>query len=864
MAGEEQGADGPARRRTAQQRLSTVAAPAHEDDTYFRRASMSMALPADLGKKRLEWDRQQVIRILKERGNGSFFRGWRQELDLDGAFQVNFQDFCRAAARLGFAVDARGLFSIDDDDKYLNLEELAPVYGGLMNSFLEWVRNRFGGPAKLMPCLDKAGCGRLSVETFTKGCKMYGFQGSEEDLAELFCFCDVHDEHWIRMEDLLIFEANQHTRQLEAFKRRTKMSDKDFRQRLLAEMYSEEKRSTLPKRHRLAPRPWMAQQFEALPTVVCQRRGEQRQFVLRRAMHARTIFLRHLREKFGNDVRGFRCGLDPEETFGVSQTDIRAYCRKVNLNVDMGALWKSLDKDSDQMLDFHELCPKAGNVLAQFQNWAFDKRGSCAAIWNAPETRAARCRPARNGSWASDKKLLFSTFAEALKALGWKPVEDREIRNILFISLDKYGCGFISYEDLQWVDKFFPPEWLGAQPDEEAWDDFREQMLEKYIHPLQAWRMLLDRDDSNSVSWEEFRSACDSLKWEGNIVGAWRFLDMDISGTISLKEFDMESYELLTSFKDWCDTNWGSVLLTFKALDADGSNALSIGELKRACNKYNWHGDVRLIFDCLDVDQKRDATCVGIESSGKRSISAEELRFLDSWPQEPTDEEIKEDEALLETTWLYKSPNAVFQAKPEASEGQTASTTLTSSTTSISSATSRPSTHSATLRPATSTSSRPTTNSATSRPTTGLHPIPALRLGIHGKPGTSDRRTRRANACRSAPLSKPLRRPPSVAGHIPFPSLDRAVGSEYLGPGYARGVRDDTEHVARMQEIETFLEKEERLLAKSASAPSMAFAGGRQPLPKLRSGQVPYSGIPSRQLSRAFASPVASPIALVH
>lgn len=597
---------------------------------------------------------------------------------MDAAFQVSFQDFCKAAARLGFAVDARGLFSIDDDDKFLTLEELSPSMGKLMNMFIEWGKTTFGGPSKMLTEIDKGGGGRLTQETFMTGCRSFGFEAANDEFAELFSFCDVHDAKSIMMEDVLIFEANPAARQLEAFKLRTRMSDKDQRQRILATVYTEEKRCSLPATHRLAPRPWLAPHFDCLPTVVCQRRGDWRHTAVRKAMHARIVFLRHLRGTFGNEVRAWRCGLDVEERFSISQSALRCYCRKVNLNVDMVALWKSLDKDQDFDFEFYELCPQAANVLAKFQTWSKERAGSCAAIWDLPEALAARCRQNRNGTWASDKKMLFGAFAQTLKALGWKPIHDPRTRHLLLMSLDNYGIGVVSQRDLEWVDKFDPPQWLSAHADEDEWQALRELMLEKFSHPLRTWRVLLDKDDSNHISWAEFRVACEKLQFEGDAAAAWRCLDLDISGTITLKEFDADSHELLTSFKEWCDQNFGSVALTFKALDTDGSNTLSYGELKRACFKYNWHGEVRLLFDCLDIDGKKDPKMSGFESAGKRSISAEELAFLDSWPMEPTQEQRTEDEAICSSTPVHLRASESFSRQFDKMHSITSMSTSTS------------------------------------------------------------------------------------------------------------------------------------------------------------------------------------------
>jgi hypothetical protein len=112
------------------------------------------------------------------------------------------------------------------------------------------------------------------------------------------------------------------------------------------------------------------------------------------------------------------------------------------------------------------------------------------------------------------------------------------------------------------------------------------------------------------------------MNFKGNIGAAWRWLDADLSGWISLHEVDPPSSALLHSFKDWADANFGSVRLAFQALDADGGGTLSFSELRRACRKWRWEGEVRLLFDCLDIDS---------DGPGRRQISVHEISFLDEW-----------------------------------------------------------------------------------------------------------------------------------------------------------------------------------------------------------------------------------------
>lgn len=43
------------------------------------------------------------------------------------------------------------------------------------------------------------------------------------------------------------------------------------------------------------------------------------------------------------------------------------------------------------------------------------------------------------------------------------------------------------------------------------------------------------RPGSNRVNWSEFQSACQKLRYHGDIAGAWRAFDTDLSGYLTLK-----------------------------------------------------------------------------------------------------------------------------------------------------------------------------------------------------------------------------------------------------------------------------------------------------------------------------------------
>jgi Ca2+-binding EF-hand superfamily protein len=403
---------------------------------------------------------------------------------------------------------------------------------------------------------------------------------------------------------------------------------------MMATYYLEEEGWGLPPKHRLAHRPWHTGSFDQLPRVANEKVRKRRQSAQHNIQEARIAFQSHLNQTYGNEVRAWRKALAPKDSFTLTLFSLRRFCTKTRADVDIPALWKWLDRDNSMDCGMEELCPEAGAVLASFLLWARATCESCVGVWDTAEAHRARTKPRpRPGSsegsnrWssaASRKRMMYVAFIETLEELGWPGTENKCERNLLVSSLDSHGCGFVSRSDLQWLDGWKPPPWLCAERDPEALGQLRQLIRRKYGNMLFAWRSLFDRDDSNYITWEEFCKACRSLGFKGNVAAAWRELDTDLSGHITMREFDPESAETLVSFKLWAERHFGSVELAFHAIDADGSQSITMAELSRMCQKLKWPRDVKMLFDCLDIDDSRDDAL-------KRALSYKELAFLDTW-----------------------------------------------------------------------------------------------------------------------------------------------------------------------------------------------------------------------------------------
>lgn len=616
-------------------------------------ASNSTSPAASLGDASPEagWrlSAKRLAEVLRRCGEGSVLRGWRRELDPEGTLAVPFKRLCSTLGRWATGEESEASqasqgrsklvlvpgeldrlslgeleahFGHDGRYRPVRLEDLAPEASAAVVSFRCWAKETFDNHSLMFQAFFPDEHGRVTREVFLSTCRQLNVAVDQEFYEELFAFCDVDNMGWIREEKMIFLEVDR---------RLLKMNQKEKRQQLLLAMYEDGK--AVPPRHRLAARPWLEEALEtALPVVVSDKRKQRRKGLQRRGMEARDKFILHLRSAYGTELRGWRLGLDPKASWDISFRTISQYCSKAHVGIDVHDLWRLLDLDSDNVIGLEELCPGPAVALATFQKWADTTFGSCAAVWEHPSLIKARQSPGWNGAWRSDKKMFAKTFSDVLRTLGWPTsTEHPDVHAKVLESFDLYGCGFIERSDLEWLDMWDAPQWLCADPDPAAWERLKSLILAKYKHPLKAWRMLLDRDDTNCISWGEFRKVAREFHFRREeAASCWRCLDHNHSGTISMQNFDAGTADILESFKTWVECTFGSMTRAFKALDGDGNGVLSFGELKYICQKLNWEGSVRMLFDCLDINGRRGAKGqeVGIP---KRYLSLKEIAFLDQW-----------------------------------------------------------------------------------------------------------------------------------------------------------------------------------------------------------------------------------------
>jgi len=135
----------------------------------------------------------------------------------------------------------------------------------------------------------------------------------------------------------------------------------------------------------------------------------------------------------------------------------------------------------------------------------------------------------------------------------------------------------INVKDIAFLDTWECPEYLLVQPDFEGIERFKGFLVRRHRgNPIRAWRRDLDVDGSMRVNWLEFKQACSKVQHQThekvNIGGVWRAFDQNLSGWLSLGEFDSTSHDVLVRFKRMAEQEAGTVSNYVEQMDKKGGD----------------------------------------------------------------------------------------------------------------------------------------------------------------------------------------------------------------------------------------------------------------------------------------------------
>jgi len=504
---------------------------------------------------------------MKDRADGSTLRAWLRYFDFNHDKQISYDEFMAGMQRFGYHGYPDDLFRRIDADKNdeLTLEEIDPEASKLWMKFRIWCSKMFADAQDMIRQLNGTSPGDLKQDVLGKHAFCEGLQRLGWDRGDETEIFDCLD----CMDEQCITLNNLNW--LVVDKKKQVRKEKILQEALQKKMYQ----------------------------------AKEQQEIAKQMKSFRTF----LKKRFSSMLRACR-NLDFDGSMFIQKHELFQAAREWCWKGDVRLLWRGLDKDNSGITSIQEIDSQAAEQLAKFKQQCTDKFGSAVEAFQALDVLKLG-------------KLKAPQFIEGCQVHGFT-----KVNKALFLGLDYRNNKYIAEEDVKFLDTWRCPSYLTAKPSDEAEKQFKATLLRIYPSYLKAWRLLLDRDGSNSVGWEEFEGAAKRIRFKGDVAGAWRSFDDDISGTISLREVDASTYDVLADFKAWADEEFGSVKAAFKVLDQDNSGDFTPREWRKALTSHGFQGDSKHLFTAFDTD-------------GEGLVSLDETAFLDDWEsaQEPEPEE---------------------------------------------------------------------------------------------------------------------------------------------------------------------------------------------------------------------------------
>lgn len=373
-------------------------------------------------------------------------------------------------------------------------------------------------------------------------------------------------------------------------------------------------------------------------------------------------FREYLMQKYKSAAYAWHA-LDDDGNMNIGEIEFRRACQRVGYRGSISTIWKALDSDGSGSITLLEINPKAAAALAAFKCWGEEKWGSSAQVFHAIDAFEKQQKQLQKMQRASQRgsigpkeeannrsslvptqgtnattssstdmeavpndgngQLTFQEIKEACKHNGFSRMDSLKI---LYQMMDADKTGYVTIDEMAFLDKWKPPLFLMVDPDPKVTNEFKRQICENFDGSrLRAWCCALDVDRSMKVTWDEYEKACGKFAacvTDKQAAAAWRDMDDDLSGWISLAEWDPDSYTAVLLFKRWAKENYGSVQQAFRAIDVNGTGSLTLRELMQ--HQQECEANLPLLFKGLDFDD-----------SGTWDFK--ELKFVDQWQMNAQD-----------------------------------------------------------------------------------------------------------------------------------------------------------------------------------------------------------------------------------
>lgn len=269
--------------------------------------------------------------------------------------------------------------------------------------------------------------------------------------------------------------------------------------------------------------------------------------------------------------------MDADGSMSICKPEFFKFLGERKYHASTQELWRCLDRDHSDMIDFMDFDPISAINISGFKRWAVEQVGSVEKLCKSLDAN-------RNG------KVTLEEFAEGCGRRGLKNWQSVYciFRMCGFHGQKALSKGELVLSTLNFLDRWQCPEYLLTNADPVALAEWRTALLNCHKgSAITAWRKDLDRDGSMRVNWQEFTKVCKRMmqmkpERKLNVGGIWRALDRNMSGWISLLEFDKEAYTALSEFKTHAVETSGGCQRLLVQISPKGAHEVTLKDFRKA------------------------------------------------------------------------------------------------------------------------------------------------------------------------------------------------------------------------------------------------------------------------------------------
>lgn len=567
---------------------------------------------------------------------------------------------------MGYTKNLKGIWSLldTDGDGFISLNELDPKAAEALDSFREFLTDKFGNTLEGWKRLDADGNKRLDLNEFMTECQLLGVPGDARYVYH--CLKTDVSRSFVCLSDL---DPEAHVAQMRGD---MGMMTRKKQQKL-------DRSQTLPSLNSTSAS-WHAGGVDTatMSSKWNKDRSHEQialQYQAKKAhqdadLGAKNVgeFKRLLVSRYGTLVAAWRQALDLDGNGRISFGELCLALRELGYNGNVKTAWRMLDKDQDGFIQLADLDPTVEHMMSSYRKAVKDKYGNLLNAWLSSL--------AKDGHSAVTKEV----FANHCRELGWsgnvshlfESLKNDTGRRVMFLrdydvaAAHAYGRGdfdmlteagtapqcVMQMTFLERNQNGFTQRWARSQSKtmidtrqemgatyrakDKGADDInsmRDLLIKKYGTITAAWRHGFEGNENGKVSFVEFCTAMRRLGYNGNIKECFRRLGATEKGVLTLEDLDPQAHALVTEFRSLLLNKYGTYIKAWAALDENRNNQLEEHELVSMCAKLGYTKNAKKLFRyLLDHPSKRIISMGDLDPAAMRAYYRGDLDALS--PQE--------------------------------------------------------------------------------------------------------------------------------------------------------------------------------------------------------------------------------------